>query len=223
MAGPRWPPALGGPILRTLSHEITIDMVARMADFDSRATDDCSLPDGSTLLVVDDDPMVRRSVRRMLELSRVTVVEAADGEHAIQVIGRDEAHLLDAVVTDLDMPVVSGPELIAVLRECRPDLSLVAMSGSAELPRDLQEVPFIHKPFSPEQLTAVVEPLVLESQAIRERARQARADAAESRSLAARQLALAKEHHAAASEMMAALLRLRERRRKQSLPPAATP
>ena len=197
------------------SPEITIDTVARMADFDSSSTER-NLPEGSTLLVVDDDPMVRRSVRRMLELSRITVVEAADGEHAIQVIGRDEAHLFDAVVTDLEMPVVSGAELIAVLQECRPDLSLVAMSGSSELPPDLQEVPFVHKPFSIEHLAAVVEPLVLESQAARQRSRLARADAAESRSLAARQVALAKEHHAAASEMMAALLRLRERNRKQA-------
>ena len=77
------------------------------------------IPHGATLLIVDDDPSVRRGLRRWLELERTSVLEAVDGQQAIHVIQHDEAQRLDAVLTNLGMPVVSGPELIAVLRECR--------------------------------------------------------------------------------------------------------
>src|SRR5690242_12566918 len=155
------------------------------------------LPDGAMVLVADDDPILRRMVRRMLEQERVAVVEAHDGEHAIRIVDHDEAHLLDTVVTDLDMPIVSGAELIAVLRECRPDLPVVAMSGSSDLPPALAMVPLLHKPFGSEDLLGAVAPLVLRARAMRARARQTRADAAESRAIAERQTRIAKQQYAA--------------------------
>lgn len=169
------------------------------------------MPDGATLLLVDDDPSVRRGLRRWLELESTSVLEAVDGQQAIRVIQRDDAQLLDAVLTNLGMPVVSGPELIAVLLECRPALPVVAMSGVVGPPPDLPPVPFLHKPFEPEELIATVAPLILQARAMRRRARQARADAAESRSLAARQLAIASEQMATSGDLMKALLQLRER------------
>ena len=169
------------------------------------------IPDGATLLIVDDDPSVRRSLRRMLEPERTSVIEATDGEHAIRVIERDEARLLDVVLTDLKMPVVSGSELIAVLMECRPALPVVAMSAALDLPPDLLPVPFLRKPFEPEELVRTVAPLVLRSQAMRRQARQMRADAAESRSLAERQHMIARDQMAKSGDLMIALMQLRER------------
>ncbi|MGN6390714.1 MAG: response regulator [Gemmatimonadales bacterium] len=169
------------------------------------------LPDGSMVLVADDDPVLRRMVRRMLEDNQVAVVEAQDGEHAIRIVDHDEAHLLDTVVTDLDMPIVSGAELIAVLQECRPDLPIIAMSGSSELPPALAMVPLLHKPFGADDLLSAVTPLILRSRETRARARQTRANAAESRALAERQTRIAKQQYAASSELMAALFRLRQR------------
>jgi DNA-binding NtrC family response regulator len=169
------------------------------------------IPDGATLLLVDDDPSLRRSLRRMLDSNRISLVEAADGEHAIRLIERDEAQLLDVVLTDLKMPVVSGSELIAVLLECRPALPVVAMSGSVQLPPDLLPVPLLQKPLAPEELVRTVAPLVLWSQAMRRQARQSRADAAESRSLAERQRTIAKDQMAKSGDLMAALIQLRRR------------
>jgi two-component system C4-dicarboxylate transport response regulator DctD len=167
------------------------------------------IPDGATLLVVDDDPSLRRSLRRVLELERSSVIEAADGEVALQVIDRDEAQLLDAVLTDLMMPVVSGSELIAVLRECRPALPVVAMSAVVDLPPALRQVPFLKKPFEPEELVRTVAPLILQARAMRQRARQARADAAESRSLADQQHTMAAQQKCRSGDLMIALLELR--------------
>ena len=181
-----------------------------MSNVDSHTT--CSqIPDGATVLIVDDDPSLRRSLRRMLEPERTSVIEAADGEDAIRVIERDEAQLLDVVLTDLKMPVVSGSELIAVLLECRPALPVVAMSAAIDLPRDLFPVPFLRKPFEPDDLVRTIAPLVLSSQAMRRQARQMRADAAESRSLAERQHMIARDQMARSGDLMVALMQLRGR------------
>jgi DNA-binding NtrC family response regulator len=181
-----------------------------MSNVDTQTT--CfHIPDGATLLIVEDDPSVRRALRRMLEPGRTSVIEAADGEHAIRLIERDEAQLLDVVLTDLRMPVVSGPELIAVLMECRPALPVVAMSASVDFPPHLLPVPLLRKPFEPEELVRTVAPLVLWSQEMRRRARQSRADAAESRTLAGRQRTIAKEQMAKSGDLMLALMQLRQR------------
>ena len=181
-----------------------------MSNADTR-TKCLQIPDGASLLIVDDDPSARRSLRRMLQAGRTSVMEAADGEHAIRVIERDEAQLLDGVLTDLKMPVVSGSELIAVLMECRPALPVVAMSAALDLPPDLLPVPFLQKPFEPEELVRTLAPLVLSSQAMRRQARQMRADAAESRSLAQRQHMIASDQMAKSGDLMIALMELRRR------------
>jgi two-component system C4-dicarboxylate transport response regulator DctD len=168
--------------------------------------------EGASLLLVEDDARLRRATRRFLELDGASLVDAADGEEAIHLLERDEAYLLDAVVTDLQIPVVSGRELIAVLEECRPDLPIVAITGYAP-PLDFGAVPLLLKPFSPDDLVLTLGPLVLRSQEMRRRARQMRADAAESRSLARRQHSTAKQQHAKAGDLMAALQRQRAMRR----------
>ena len=167
--------------------------------------------DGATLLLVDNDSFVRRALRRMLELEGTTVVEAADGEQALRAIERDEAQLLDMVLTSLLLPVVSGPELIAVLLECRPALPVVAMSGGIELPADLPPVPLLQKPFDYEELMRAMTPLVLRSQAIRRRVQQALADAAESHVVARGQRAVARDERAKNRDLRTALMQLRER------------
>ena len=169
------------------------------------------MPDGASLLLVEDDLLVRRALRRLLQLEGAAVVEAEDGEQALQVIERDEAQLLDAVLTDLVMPAVSGRELIAVILECRPALPVVAMSAFDPVSHDLPPVPFLKKPFGPEELFGTLAPLVLRSQAMRRRARQSRADAAESRSLAERQRTIARDQQAKSGDLRKALMELRQK------------
>jgi DNA-binding NtrC family response regulator len=181
-----------------------------MSNVDTHVTS-LQILDGATLLIVEDDSSLRRSLRRILGSKRTTVIEAADGEQAIRLIERDEAQLLDVVLTDLKMPRVSGSELIAVLMECRPALPVVAMSAVLDLPSDLLPVPLLRKPFEPEELVRTVAPLVLSSQAMRRRARQARADAAESRSLAGWQHTIARDQMARSGDLMIALMELRRR------------
>ena len=134
--------------------------------------------EGASLLVVDDDDGVGLALARMLNSEGAVVVVAANAEDAIDVLERDTAELLDVVVTDLEMPVVSGHELIAMLQERRPGLPIVAMTAYNP-PEDFPAaVPLFHKPFSPHELVQTLVPLVGRSQERRRQARQRRADAA---------------------------------------------
>ena len=165
--------------------------------------------EGASLLLVDDHPGARRAVARVLKLEGALLVEAGDGEEAIDILERDESELLDVVLTDLEMPVVSGHELIAVLRECRPDLPIVAMTGYTRPAGFDATVLLFYKPVESDELVRTLVPLVRRSQKLRRVTRQMRADAGESRSLAERQRVIAEQQRARAGNLMATLERQR--------------
>ena len=136
------------------------------------------LLEGASLLLIDDDGVVGLALARMLNLEGAVVVVAGDVEDAIHVLERDQAELLDVVVTDLEMPVVSGHELIAMLQERRPGLPIVAMTAYNPPVTFAAAMPLFYKPFSPHELVLTLVPLVRESQERRRQARQRRDDAA---------------------------------------------
>jgi len=109
-----------------------------------------------TLLLVEDEPAVRRLTRRILEDRGYRVIEAATGADALERARRHvgSIHLL---LTDVVMPGMSGRELSALLLVERPEVRVVYMSGYADdevLRQDLGHVAFIQKPFTAERLAA---------------------------------------------------------------------
>lgn len=112
------------------------------------------------VLVVEDEPEVRKLVRRSLEAAGLSVVEAENGRQALELIkGRGDAPKL--VVTDIIMPGLTGRELSEALARARPGLPVLFMSGYTGddvLARSLlpETAPFIQKPFAPEELIARV-------------------------------------------------------------------
>jgi len=82
--------------------------------------------EGMTILLAEDDPLMRRLTRKMLEEHGYTVLEAVDGESALEVI-RSEP--VDLILTDVVMKGMNGPELVLRLIESRPAMKVVYMSG----------------------------------------------------------------------------------------------
>jgi PAS domain S-box-containing protein len=112
------------------------------------------------VLVVEDEPAVRQLVRRCLEAVGLTVLEAENGNQALDVVSmRRERPKL--VLTDVIMPGLNGRELCERLSTALPGLPVLFMSGYTGddvLARSLlpDEAAFIQKPFAPEELVARV-------------------------------------------------------------------
>ncbi len=82
------------------------------------------------ILVVDDDPLLRRTLRSVLERAGYVVDEAADGALALQAVA---AHKPDLVLTDIVMPNREGVETIGELRKMDAKLPIIAMSGGGSV------------------------------------------------------------------------------------------
>jgi two-component system, cell cycle sensor histidine kinase and response regulator CckA len=113
----------------------------------------------ATILLVDDEPPLRRVAHRILERGGHTVLAAGDGEEAWQLV-RSRIHELDLAISDLVMPGMGGAELMKRLRELRPGLPCILMSGYAqeELPGEVGQAGtvFLQKPFSPQDLDRAI-------------------------------------------------------------------
>ncbi len=84
----------------------------------------------ATVLVVDDEPLVRSGTRRILERRGLTVLEATNGEEALAVFAA-HAHAIGLVILDMGMPVMSGPECFDRLRALG-DVPVLIATGYAD-------------------------------------------------------------------------------------------
>jgi signal transduction histidine kinase/ActR/RegA family two-component response regulator len=140
---------------------IFLPRVAGAAE-NERARTAIAAPDGGgeTVLLVEDEPMVRALVRDVLKMYGYTVLEAAHGEDAISLC-RKHTGPIDLMLTDVVMPHMNGRELHDRLAPLRPDLKVLYMSGYAEggIVHDGIIDPgtaFIPKPFTPEDLATKI-------------------------------------------------------------------
>jgi len=121
---------------------------------------------GETILLVEDQKSVRSFTGAVLKEYGYHVIEASDGDEATAVAEEyaGEIHLL---LTDVVMPGISGKEAAERMKEVRPNLKVLFMSGyTADVIAQRgvldRSVAFLHKPFSPVQLAAKVRELLSE-------------------------------------------------------------
>jgi PAS domain S-box-containing protein len=113
-----------------------------------------------TILLVEDNDALRGLVREMLEASGYTVVEAADGVEALQLVARNGA--IDLLLTDVIMPRLGGRELARRAAALRPALKVLYTSGYTADAIAVQGVleeglAFLPKPFTPDALALKVD------------------------------------------------------------------
>jgi CheY-like chemotaxis protein len=117
-------------------------------------------PARETVLVVDDEEMVRRLAARILLGQGYSVLEAKSGDEAVRMLQR-AAQRIDGVVSDLAMPGLEGRQLGETISRCWPQVRVIYMSGFPAR-RMVDEgaldpnAPFVQKPFTAEQLTRKV-------------------------------------------------------------------
>ncbi|KTT12134.1 histidine kinase [Pseudomonas oryzihabitans] len=118
-------------------------------------------PAGLTVLVVDDEPLVRTLVDDALREHRIQTLEATDATTALRVL--ESATPLDLLIADVGLPGgQSGCQLAALAKERRPDLKILLITGYAEtqLTDTAADVAVLAKPFTLERLLAQIDLLL---------------------------------------------------------------
>ena len=107
-----------------------------------------------TVLLVEDEPMVRGVAERALTRHGYNVITADNGEEALELLATGEEIAL--LISDVVMPVMDGPTMVREARKTRPNLKILFMSGYAEEQLrnsiDIDDVAFLPKPFSVQEL-----------------------------------------------------------------------
>ncbi len=86
------------------------------------------------VLVIDDEPEVRKIVRFALEKQGYDVVEAEDGEKAIETIrSGDNSLLTDVIICDVRMPKINGLAAVAFFREQFPSVPIIVLTGYPDM------------------------------------------------------------------------------------------
>jgi len=114
--------------------------------------------EAETILLVEDDEVVRGVVARVLRRSGFTVIQANDGREAIALYKVD-GFAIDLIITDLVMPHMGGTELAAAIRSINPRARILFTSGYTQdkVTRDTLLYPgaaFLEKPFTPAAVAA---------------------------------------------------------------------
>ncbi len=110
-----------------------------------------------TVLLADDNPHIRRIIRDILDMSGYTVIEAVDGKDGLErfIEYQDSVTLL---VLDIDMPRKNGRKAYEEIREIRPDIKVIFISGRAREAalggwgRNIINIEYLSKPFLPKEL-----------------------------------------------------------------------
>ena len=120
-----------------------------------------------TILLVEDNEMVRTLVNELLKQHGFAVLVAEDPKQALRI---SEGRSLDLLVTDVVMPHMTGPELHTRLLESYPGLKVLFMSGYTNNALDQkglmgERIYYIQKPFATNEFERIVETLLASNQA----------------------------------------------------------
>jgi CheY-like chemotaxis protein len=111
---------------------------------------------GPGVLVAEDEPVIRDLLGHLLRAKGFAVWSAADGREAVEVYGRHQADIR-AVLLDVHMPRLDGPQTLRVLRQLDPEVRCCFITGTAggeeeEALRAMGPSAVLHKPCTPEEL-----------------------------------------------------------------------
>ncbi len=123
---------------------------------------------GETVLLVEDQMAVRTLVKAMLRRYGYQVIEAGDAEEALRIVARF-ARGIDMLLADIVLPGLNGKQLAARVREVRPDVRILFISGYSRediAGRGVGELDgaFLQKPFQPEVLAAAVRDVLIKEE-----------------------------------------------------------
>lgn len=113
------------------------------------------------ILLIEDDPLVRRSIESLLQHQHFAVLVAVDGRDGLTALGREP---VDLIITDILMPNQDGIETLIAIKQAYPEVPVIAISGGFELEPEfylrmaqtLGATRTLKKPFNAQELIAVI-------------------------------------------------------------------
>lgn len=116
--------------------------------------------DAKTILVIDDQAIARRTVRRLLEYHGFEVLEAASGAEGLVLFQRESARIA-LVVLDLTLPDILGPDMLARMRSMKPEAQIAVCTDESitdlkRSPQYQEAAGYLRKPIRTDRLLAVV-------------------------------------------------------------------
>jgi len=112
----------------------------------------------SSILIVDDEPIARKSLTDILRLEGYSVSSAPNGQAAVEYV---RTHHIDLMVVDLRMPGMDGLEVVQVVNQLAPDTEIVLLTAYASTETAIQALrlrihDYLQKPASPAQVVSSV-------------------------------------------------------------------
>jgi two-component system cell cycle sensor histidine kinase/response regulator CckA len=122
--------------------------------------------DKATILVVDDEARTRELHRRILETGPYTVLEASGAAEAFALLAEDRK--IDLLIADLEMPGLTGEEMVAKVRAAMPGQKVLYVSGVVDRLLDARKIlgdgeAFLDKPFTAKGLLEAVSLLLYDT------------------------------------------------------------
>ncbi|MEM8860392.1 MAG: response regulator [Chloroflexota bacterium] len=118
-----------------------------------------------TILIIDDDQIVREAIKDILEIINVDVIDASDGIEGLEVFQANQAKI-NGIIIDRRMPKMGGLETMKKLRQIDPRIPIVMSSGYAESnvaasPDLIAPDAYLYKPYEIQDLIDLVENIIL--------------------------------------------------------------
>jgi CheY-like chemotaxis protein len=125
------------------------------------------------VLIVDDDDLCRGLIRDAVEIDEIELHLASDGLEALSII---EKHVIDVLITDLNMPGMDGLELINHARQVHPNMLSILITGFGSLESAIQAIQqgaydYVQKPFSIERIAVVARNAIEKARILREKSK----------------------------------------------------
>jgi CheY-like chemotaxis protein len=143
-------------LARKIRHVLANHAQRRLAATESRQPISEDVVKGATVLLVEDDELIRLTATEMLSDLGCKVMEASSAEEGLKAL--DQA-AVDILVTDVGLPGVSGLQLAKDARSLRPDLCIVVATGDSGIQSEaeLLDAVLVVKPYAPETLRRSLE------------------------------------------------------------------
>ena len=114
-----------------------------------------------TILLIEDDDVLRKIIEEFLGESGYLVLKASDGLEGIEMINKEA---FDLIITDVVLPHVSGIGVIKMAKTRRPEIPIICITGYGYFPEKLAEEEHadkvLHKPFEFKELTEAIKSLL---------------------------------------------------------------